>query len=347
MTYTGTVITGSQLLRRKRFWFGLIVSFGFLAFFLARTNFHEISTAFEGADLLLAVAAVPLYFFGFWLRTVRWRFLLRPIADVPIRRLYPVVLIGLMTNNIAPARVGELVRAYLLGERQSMSKTTALGTIAVDRTFDGLTLVAILGIVTIASGADAGVKAIGVVSALLFVAVTTALVTLALSPVRARVWVTRLLHLLPAALAEKAEGLLDAFLEGLRSIRNPWMLLQAAVASVASWLMEATMYYIVGEAFHLNVGFDVYLLVTASANLALSVFASPGGIGPFEVTTREVLVYFDVAGASASAYALALHALLLAPVIIVGLVLVWTTSLSLRDMLGQTPTVPVATTRLE
>jgi uncharacterized membrane protein YbhN (UPF0104 family) len=111
--------------------------------------------------------------------------------------------------------------------------------------------------------------------------------------------------------------------------------------------MEAAMYYIVGEAFHLNVGFDVYLLVTASANLALSVFASPGGIGPFEVATREVLVYFKVAGASASAYALALHALLLAPVIIVGLVLVWTTSLSLRDMLGQTPTIPPARTRPE
>ena len=29
-------------------------------------------------------------------------------------------------------------------------------------------------------------------------------------------------------------------------------------------------------------------------------FASPGGVGPFEVTTREVLVFFGVGGAAAS-----------------------------------------------
>ena len=73
-----------------------------------------------------------------------------------------MVLIGLMANNVAPARVGELVRAYLLGERESMSKSTALGTIAVDRAFDGLTLVAILGFVVALSGANAGVKLVGV-----------------------------------------------------------------------------------------------------------------------------------------------------------------------------------------
>ena len=106
------------MLRRKRFWFGIVVAVAFLAFFLARTDFGEISGAFSGADLLLAVAGVPLYFVGFWLRTLRWRTLLGPVTKITTARLYPVVLIGLMANNVAPARIGELVRAYLLGERE-------------------------------------------------------------------------------------------------------------------------------------------------------------------------------------------------------------------------------------
>jgi uncharacterized membrane protein YbhN (UPF0104 family) len=156
---------------------------------------------------------------------------------------------------------------------------------------------------------------------------------MALSPTLVRGWVSRLMRLLPARLAGRAEGLLDSFLSGLAGVRSPSILLLGGASSLASWLLEASMYYVVGEAFHLNVGFDVYLIVVSAANLALSVFASPGGVGPFEVTTREVLVFFNVGSSAASAYAIALHALLLAPVIAVGALIVWMSRVTLREIL--------------
>lgn len=324
---------GNSLLRRKRFWFGLIISLTFLGVTLLRTDFGDIWRAFRGADYVLAIAAVPLYFVGFWIRTMRWQFLLRPVTPVSTRRLYPVVLIGLMTNNIAPARVGELVRAYLLGERESMSKSTALGTIAVDRAFDGLTLVAILGIVAAASGASAGVKTIGIVTALLFFAATMVLSSLAVSP-RARVLLGKLIEMLPAKVAGPFAGLVDSFMSGLVAIRNPWVLVAAAVTSACSWLLEGLMYYVIGQAFDLGVGLHVYLLIVAAANLALSILASPGGVGPFEFATQQILTSFAVLPAHAAAYALALHALLLGPVIIVGFLLLWFSQVSLSQILG-------------
>jgi hypothetical protein len=91
---------------------------------------------------------------------------------------------------------------------------------------------------------------------------------------------------------------------------------------------------VVGQAFHLDVGFDVYLIIVAAANLALSVFASPGGVGPFELATQTVLVDFGVSTASASAYAIALHALLLAPVVVIGFLLLWSMHFSFRQIMG-------------
>jgi uncharacterized membrane protein YbhN (UPF0104 family) len=110
---------------------------------------------------------------------------------------------------------------------------------------------------------------------------------------------------------------------------------------VASWLLEASMYYVIGQAFDLDAGFHVYILIVAAANLALSILASPGGVGPFELATKQVLVSFSVADATAAACALALHALLLGPVIIVGFALLWLTQLSLSQILGgpRDPTV--------
>ena len=52
------------------------------------------------------------------------------------------------------------------------------------------------------------------------------------------------------------------------------------------------MYIMIGHAFNLNVGLEVYLIITAAPNLALSILASPGGVGPFEVTTRAFAVLF-------------------------------------------------------
>jgi uncharacterized protein (TIRG00374 family) len=328
------------LLRRKRFWFGLVISLTFLGIFLLRTDFAEIWEALTEANYALAFASVPLYFLGFWVRTMRWHFLMRPVNDVPTIRLFPVVLIGLMANNVAPARVGELVRAYLVGERESMSKSTALGTIAVDRAFDGLTLVAMLGIVTTFSGSTPGVRTIGIITALLFFMATTVLAALAVSP-RARLLLGRLITLLPPKVAIKADSLMDAFMNGLVAIKDPTALASAALASVASWLLEASMYYVIGQAFGLDAGFHVYILIVAAANLALSILASPGGVGPFELATKQVLVSFSVADATAAAYALALHALLLGPVIIVGFALLWLTQLSLSQILGgpKDPTV--------
>ena len=332
------------MLRRKRFWFGLVITAAFLAFFLARTDFTEIEDAFAGADYALAAAGIPLYFAGYWFRAFRWHLLLRPVKAISTVRLYPVVIIGLMTNNVAPMRIGELVRAYLVGERETVSKSAALGTIALDRMFDGLTLVAILGVMVVVSGADPAVKSLGLGAAGLFLAGATVLVAMALSPTLVRGWLGRLLQFLPEGPAGRMEGLLDSFLGGLAGVRSPSILALAGLASLASWVLEASMYYVVGEAFHLGVGFEAYLVVVSAANLALSVFASPGGVGPFEVTTREVLVFFGVGGAAASAYAIALHALLLAPVIIVGALIIWSSRVSMSEILGvravQPPTVP-------
>ena len=322
------------MLRRKRFWFGLVITAAFLAIFLARTDFGEIRHSFSGADYALALTGVPLYFVGYWCRAFRWHLLLQPVKSIPTGRLYPVVLIGLMSNNVAPARIGELVRAYLVGQRESIDKSAAFGTIALDRLFDGLTLVAILGVMVVISGADTGVKSLGAGAAAIFVLGTAIVVAMAMSPTLVRGWLTIFVRRLPGTLAMRVEGILDSFLSGLASVRSPRILVLSALASLASWLLEASMYYVVGEAFHLGVGFDAYLVVVSAANLALSVFASPGGVGPFEVTTREVLIFFGVGGAAASAYAIALHALLLAPVIGVGALLIWSSRVSMREIMG-------------
>jgi uncharacterized protein (TIRG00374 family) len=247
-------------------------------------------------------------------------------------RLYPIVIIGFMANNLIPARVGELVRAYILRERDGVSMSTGLGTIVVDRVFDGLTLLLFLILAGVFATVSTQVRTLAIVMAAFFGIGVVIMYVLVTSESRSRWAVAVVVRLLPGRLKERAPRLADSFLEGLQALRSPAAMTGAWIASVLSWLLEATMYYMVGEAFGLGLGFDVYLLVTAAANLAITL-PTPGGVGPFELGTRWALAPFAVATDTVRAYAIALHALVLFPVIALGFVFLWSINLSLGDML--------------
>ena len=337
------------MLRSPRVWIGFLITLIFLGLFFRQTKFGDIKNAFEHANYAIALASLPVYFIGLWVRTVRWQYLLRPVKRVSTARLYPVVIIGLMANNVMPARAGELVRAYILGEREQISKAAALGTIAVDRLFDGLTLIPMMVIVAAVVGTNESFSlgfihyrlsllGLSVVMAVLFGIALGVLFVLAFS----EVWRLRtdafIMRVTPLRFRAGVEGLAHSFFQGLHSLRSPVDLGAAWIMSTISWLLEATMYYMVGRAFHIDAGFQYFLLVTAAANLAISILASQGGIGPFELVTKQIFIAAGVADGAAKAFAIGLHALVLLPVVIIGVYFLGTMGLSIGEMFRRSTT---------
>lgn len=345
----------SFLLKSRGFWIGIAVSLVFIGLFVfdipgsirdgtlkRDVDFGEVREAFEQANYWWVLASLPVYFAGLWMRTIRWQYLLRPVKRISVARLYPVVIVGLMANNLLPARTGELVRAYVVGVRERISKSSSLGTIAVDRLFDGLTLVPMLFLVALfageevtfpVGGRDLSIAGLAALMTLLFGIALAILLTLVFwQP--ARDGLHRLVHkFAPGSLKPKVEEVLHSFFIGLESLRSPVDLTVAWTMSVISWTLEATMYYLVAKGFGIDEPFYVFLLVCAAANLAIAVVASQGGVGPFELVVSNTLVAFGVAKELSDAYAIGLHAVLLFPIIILGLYLMWNMKLTFGDML--------------
>ena len=130
----------------KRFWFGLCLGAAALALFFLTTDWARLVEALARANYWYAVPAVLLYQVSLLFRTARWQMLMRHMREVPIPRLYPVVVVGYMANNLLPLRLGEVVRSYYVGEREGVSKTAALATILVERLMDALTLIVFVAV---------------------------------------------------------------------------------------------------------------------------------------------------------------------------------------------------------
>ncbi len=326
-----------MLLRSWRVWAGFTLSFVFIALFLRGYDIDELWHELRTADHVYLIPALGVYAFALLLRAYRWQVLLNPVQRLGIGIVSAVMLIGYMANNLLPVRTGEVVRAYVIGEKTGVSKVATLATILLERLFDVLTLSAFLVIGALVLGVNDDVRKLIYVMLALLVLGIGFLAFVASSKDRAHGLGLLLVRLLPGGLRARAEGMVGTFLSGFDSIRSGRALGAALVLTVGSWLLEAVTYYIISYSFDLGLDFGTFLLVTAAANLAISVPSSQGGIGPFEFFARQTLVFAGIGESTAAAYAVTVHALLIIVATAAGFVALALMSFSFADVIRRRP----------
>ena len=327
-----------------RFWLGLLVTAGLLVLFLWDVDFEQIGRVLYRANYVYYVPAVLAYFAALGIRSQRWRYLLIHLKDIPAARLFPIVAIGYLANNILPVRLGELVRAHFIGEKEGVSKASSLATIGIERVIDGLTLLFFALVIwpflpwtSVLKTDDGDLNtlwvALSVLVAVLFVVAFLVLLVVSTSPRLAQGLVRFLASVSPTRFRPRVTSFTLLLIEGLGVLRSPRKLLVISLLSIPIWLLEATAYYALAISFNLEQPFQVILLVTATSNLATAIPSSIGGIGPFEVVAKSTLVAFGVAGEAAAAYSFFVHIIVLwLPVNILGMVFLWRENMSIAQM---------------
>jgi len=323
--------------RNWRVWAGIVITVALLYVAFRGQDFGAIRDAITTFRYIYLVPAIALFFVGVWFRAVRWSVLLRPVTPISPREAFPVVAIGFMANNVLPLRAGEIARAYVLSRKTGATKTATLATIAVERLFDGLTMLGfILGAATVVS-LTSEVRHIAIVAFAIFTAMLLALVLLTLGgDLRDRV-LQLVLGPLPPRIADRVEAMATSFLAGLGVLRRRRDLALVAVSSALAWTFEASMYWTIARGFGADLS-DIMtpaatLLTTGVANLATLIPSSPGYVGAFETGVSLVLNgAFGVDSAIALSYAIVVHAALLFPVTFYGAVELWRAQISLRQI---------------
>lgn len=344
------------MLTSAKFWIGAAITAVFLALLVLRFDFGEMRESLASANYVYLIPAIGVYFVSLYFRSFRWSYVLRPFASTRTNRLFPVVMVGYMANNVLPMRVGELARSYYLSTREPVRGSTALATILIERVFDGLVLLFFLAVsalflpvtgltdkVSETVELPLGLEPSGALVAALviapFVGVLTMMVLAALYPETFVRWVERFARFAPDKYRAPALGLVVRFLGGFEGLHRPSRLASVFLLSVPIWLAEGTMYYIVALGFDLQANFDsigimivAMLVVTSVSNLATSIPSSQGSVGPFEFFAALSLAFLGVSTGLAFAYAVVLHLALLLPVIATGFLHLALRSISLSEL---------------
>lgn len=320
-------------MRQFRIWLGTAISLAFLAWLLWNVDPAELLAALRQVRPAWLLVGVAVFGVSIGVRVLRWQVILAGLFPIPNSEAGELLVIGAAANNILPARTGEIVRAALLQRRHGGSLATALGTIVVERVFDGLALALLLATALVLLPANGEFAWGALLAGAVFGSVGVVLALLALWPAFVRRVIAALCAVPPARIGDRLRRVSDGFLDGLILLGGPRAWALVALASVLTWSLEAAAYWAAGLAFGFELSPLVYLVVCGAANLSVAVPSTSGGIGPYEKLASAAVVQFGGIGASAgAAYAITVHAMVLLPLILLGLLLLWRRDLNLRTL---------------
>lgn len=313
-------------MKRWQFWVGLALSAGFLYLALRGLGIRDIWEPLKSARYWWLLPGVGVYFVGVWVRSWRWHYLLRPVKSVSTPKIFPIVAIGYMGNNIYPARAGEILRAVVLKRKEDISISASLATIVVERVFDGVVMLGFvflnlpeLATLTGTSGFIGNIQTLALWGSAAFIGVLAVFLAAAMFPAQAEKVITKLIQiLLPEKFRVKVTDIVLRFLNGLESLRSPKEAIMVLLTSIVIWLLETGKYWLVMHAFDFQVSFFALMLMNGIVNLATTIPSAPGYVGTFDAPGIAVLTAYGVDQGVAAGYTLVLHAALWLPITLLG-----------------------------
>jgi uncharacterized protein (TIRG00374 family) len=306
--------------KRWQLWLGLAISVAFLWLALRGLRLETVWNALQHGNYIWLIPSVAVYFLAVWARTWRWHYMLRPLKEISLRRLFPVVVIGYMGNNVYPFRAGEVLRSYVLRRREGVTMSASLATVVVERVFDGLVmLIFVFAALPLAPLASGYIRIVVIGASISFFGALLFFLALAAIPERANRFAEIVVNaFLPKRVRRPILEMTARFLEGLESLRSFRSVLMIFFTSLVIWLLETVKYWFIMQAFPFEVSFFALMLMNGVVNLATTIPSAPGYIGTFDAPGIAVLNLYGVELALATAYTLVLHAALWLPITLLG-----------------------------
>ncbi len=309
---------------------GVFISLACLYFVFRGISVSQLVQALHEADLRWVAAALAIYMAGYLLRTLRWEILLRPVKQVSINRLFPLLIIGFFANNVLPFRMGELVRAHVTGQKLKISRTASLATIVLERLCDTISFLTTFLTVAFFFPFPSQVKkaAYGMGGACI-VLIIALLLTL-----KYHTRAFALLHRtrLPGSWKAKLEEALTNFAHGISSLKEGWNVVWAMGLSLVIWTIEGLILYLIAHAFPIHISFPQSFFLLFFLGLSVTLPQAPGYVGTMELFGVTALSLLGIPREHSLPIILTIHGAQFSFIFILGFWSLWKEGLSLRNV---------------
>jgi uncharacterized protein (TIRG00374 family) len=310
-------------------WIGIAISLLFLYLAFRGLNLRDFWTALKGVNILWLLLGTGVYLTSYLFRGLRWHLMLRNIKAVPIWRMVKFVIIGFMSNNLLPARLGEFARALVISNKEDISARSSFASVVLERVFDGVTIVSFLLILVVIQPFPYWVKHMGVLAAGLFLLCFLILILLGH---KGENWCQSIQKRLKAGFLCKLAEFMLKFVQGLHMLKSKSLILAVLILSLVIWGIEVAYYLILMDSFDMGLTLQAAAFTLVVANLGIMIPSSPGNLGTMQYFIILGLSIYKVGKDLALVYALTLHGMMYVTVTGLGIIFLSEMGLSLENI---------------
>ncbi|MFQ5666038.1 MAG: lysylphosphatidylglycerol synthase transmembrane domain-containing protein [Candidatus Binatia bacterium] len=291
--------------RTVRIAVSIAVSAVFLGFAVRKVDWSEALAALAAAHYFYVLPMYAVTIWTLYIRSQRWRLLLRPVGTPPLRTLFAATNIGFAANALLPLRVGEVIRPVFVSRKEHEPLGGILATIVLERIFDMFTILFLFGVAASLVAVSGEVRQWGYRLCALAVAIGSGVAFIRWQEALALRLVHGGLRLLPHRLAEPIDRFVRGFIQALEILDSPLTFLQVLAWSLYLWLAISGIYLLGLLQFELPVPLLVgSIAVSAVVAIAVSVPSAPSAIGAFQLGCVLSLAIFQVSESHAIAYSI-------------------------------------------
>lgn len=254
------------------------------------------------------------------LRAWRWGMIMNPLGKLETLTLFAITSVGFLAITALPARLGELMRPYLVARHSAIKMTAALGTVFLERFFDGVTILTIASLTPFFTRLPPWL----IKANFIFLLVNLTLLTVIMLAVFRRslleAFLNFFLRLCPHRWEELLSRLLRHFLDGFQIIGDGPRLFQILLLSFLIWLVDALAIYILFPAFKLSLQPVAAFVLMVILMIGIAVPTAPGFIGNWHYSCVLGLGLFGIGKTEALTFAIIYHFLSISFTVAMGLV---------------------------
>lgn len=310
----------------------------FLGVALWGIDFSETFQIIRETEWVWFLSVYLCYFLTHTVRTIRLWLLVEKKGS--FFSIFSLNTIGFLAINIIPLRLGEMLRPYLLLEKENIPFAQAMAAIVLERWLDMcMLLLMLVGLGWFVELPEQGliVSGIDIISTGQHLVSTSVILGSILGiglVVFPEEWLS-LVKKLP--LGEKSYSFIFSFRLGMKTLfANPFLAIQLFILSALVWGFTMSSVYFALKAFPaIPDGISVAWSTWTITLIGMIVAPTPGFIGVYELFCSSALLLWNVPKTLGTSFALALHGSQLFFTIVLGIIFLLWEGFSLRALIAK------------